>query len=268
MGEILLTHESGIRYYLLIGGFGLVAVWEGLAPRRALYSKIGRRWLTNIGLTLLISVLIGWLFPLLAVGVAVAAKSGGIGLLNWLAAPDLVAMPVALVLLDLSRYVQHVLLHRLPALWRLHRVHHSDTDYDCTTGLRFHPLEALLTVSLQLLVVALLGAPPLAVLIYEALVIVAALTSHGNVRLPLPADRMLRRIAVTPDMHRVHHSVLREETDSNFGAVLSGWDRLFHTYRAQPQEGHETMTFGLSEWRDRRCVSLPWLLMLPFSRRT
>ena len=266
MDEILLSHEAGIRYYLLIGGFGLVAVWEALAPRRALRSTIGRRWLTNIGLILLISVGINWLFPLLAVGVAVAAKSSRFGLLNWIAVPELVAVAATLVVLDLTRYVQHVLLHRLPVLWRLHRVHHTDTDYDLTTGLRFHPLEALFMVSGELLVVALLGAPPLAVLIYEVLYIVTGFTNHGNIRLPVRAERILRRVLVTPEMHCVHHSILREETDSNFSAVFSGWDRLFRTYRAQPHAGHANMRFGLPEWRDQRCVSLPWLLALPFRR--
>jgi sterol desaturase/sphingolipid hydroxylase (fatty acid hydroxylase superfamily) len=266
--EFLLAHEGAVRTGLLIGGFGVIAAWEGLSPRRALSSKLGGRWLTNIGLTLLISIFAGLLFPFIAVGVAVAAKAGGIGLLNWIAVPAWVAVPASLVLLDLSRYVQHITLHRLPVLWRLHRVHHSDLDCDCTTGLRFHPLEWLLTSSVHLLFVLLLGAPPLAVFIYETAVIVLALTSHANISLPLAADRVLRRMIVTPDMHLVHHSTIREESDCNFGVVLSTWDRLFHTYRAQPQAGHDNMAVGLVEWRDERCANLLWLLALPFIRRT
>lgn len=264
MSEFLVSYEAEIRYYLLIGGFGVIAVWEGLAPRRALHSKISRRWTTNIGLTLITSVLAGWLFPLLAVGAAVAAKSAEVGLLNWIGAPHVLAFIVALVFLDLSRYLQHVLLHRVPLLWRLHRVHHSDTDYDCTTSLRFHPLEGMITLSVQLLVVVLLGAPPLAVLVYEGLFILAAFASHGNISFPSCAETLLRRIVVTPDTHRVHHSILSEESNSNFGSVFSGWDRLFHTYRAQPKAGHENMSFGLAEWRDETSVRLSSLFLLPF----
>ena len=262
--DVLLEHEANLRFYLLIGGFGLVALWESFAPRRPLTTPTVPRWGVNIGLTAVISVLIAWLFPVLAVGTAVIADQRGWGFFNAVNWPGWLVFLLSFLALDLSRYLQHALLHRVSLLWRLHRVHHSDSDYDCTTGLRFHPLEALFTISVQLAVVVALGAPPMVVLMYEGIFTLVAMFSHGNIRIPETLDLWLRKVLVTPDMHRVHHSVIQREMNSNFGAVFPWWDWLFATYRAQPARGHHGMTLGLAELRGQRCVNFAWLLVLPF----
>jgi sterol desaturase/sphingolipid hydroxylase (fatty acid hydroxylase superfamily) len=268
----LLDHEAALRFYGLIGGFGAIAVWEALAPRRLPVPRASGRWLVNITLMLLMSVLVALVFPVLSVGMALLCQARGIGLLNvpalqplpgWATLP---AFALALVALDLGRYGQHVLLHRIPLLWRLHRVHHSDLDYDSTTALRFHPLEALFAVTLQLAVVALVGAPPLAVLAYEIASALVGLFSHGNVRLRERTDRLLRSVLVTPDLHRVHHSSLAAESGANYGGVVPWWDRWLGTYRAQPLLGHDRMSIGLVELRDARATQVGWLLASPLLR--
>jgi sterol desaturase/sphingolipid hydroxylase (fatty acid hydroxylase superfamily) len=260
------AHEAAIRYYALIAGFGLVAVWESLAPHRVPAPAVRGRWGVNIGLTLLLSAAVALVFPVLAVGAAIAAERSSLGVLNHVSAPAWLTFALAFLAMDLGRYATHVALHRVPWLWRLHRVHHSDMDYDCTTALRFHPLEALLTVGIQIVVVAAIGAPPLAVLAYEAIVAIASLFTHGNVSFAPRTDALLRRFAVTPAMHRIHHSTLHEETDSNFGVVLPWWDRLLGTYRAEPSVPHAAMTIGLADVRDARASRFEWLLASPFRR--
>ena len=262
--DALLDHEATVRFYLLVGGFGLFAVLESLYPRHLPVPAAGRRWGVSIGLTVLMSVVVAAAFPVLSVGCAVLAERHGWGLLHRIALPGWIEFAVALLLLDLVRYLQHAMLHRVPLLWRLHRVHHSDPDYDCTTALRFHPVEALVSVGLQLAVVAALGASPMSVLASETLAIVVSMFAHANLRLRPAVDAMLRHVIVTPDMHRIHHSALADEVDSNFGGVFPWWDWLFGTYQAQPARGYERMTIGVADIEPGQAASLPWLLASPF----
>jgi sterol desaturase/sphingolipid hydroxylase (fatty acid hydroxylase superfamily) len=209
-----------------------------------------RRFATNIALVVVGTAILRVVFPLLAVGLAVRIEAGGGGLLGAL--PAVAAVPVGVVLLDLVIYWQHRLLHRIPLLWRLHRVHHADTGFDVSTGVRFHPLEGILSMLIKLGTILLFGLAPLAVLIFEVALSTGSLFTHANLRLPAGFERRLRWIFVTPEMHRVHHSWHRDETDSNFSFHLSLWDRLFGTYRDQPRDGHVQMTIGLQEFRDPR----------------
>lgn len=243
-----------------------MAAWEVLAPRRRQAIGRGVRWTNNIALVALDTLLVRLAFPMAAVGAALWAEGAGWGLFHWLGVPWWLAVPLAVLLLDLAIYTQHVVFHAVPALWRLHRVHHADLEFDVTTGLRFHPLEILLSMAIKIALVVALGAPAVAVLIFEVLLNATSQFNHGNVRLPAPVDRALRRIVVTPDMHRVHHSVVRAETDSNYGFCLSWWDRLFGTYRAEPAAGHDGMTIGLEEFRTPRDLWLDRLLLQPFAR--
>jgi sterol desaturase/sphingolipid hydroxylase (fatty acid hydroxylase superfamily) len=265
----LLTHESLIRLACFGGVLLLMALWEVLAPRRRLTVRRPLRWFSNLSLvaldTLLVTLIVRVLVPLGAVGVALIAQERGWGLLHLVALPQWLAVLAAVVALDLVIYLQHVMFHAVPALWRLHMVHHADLDFDTTTGVRFHPLEILLSLGIKMATVVLLGAPALAVLLFEVLLNATSLFNHGNVRLPAWLDRVLRLLVVTPEMHRVHHSVLPRETNSNFGFNLPWWDYLLGTYRAQPAAGHEDMTIGLGQLRDEKRVErLPWLLALPF----
>lgn len=266
MPETVIAAEPWIRLGFFLGVFLLMALWETLAPRRP--RLLGRllRWPNNLGLVLLDTLAVRLLFPLAGVGMAFVAQSHGWGLFNIVGMPVLIAAPVAVVLLDLTIYGQHVAFHAVPALWRLHRMHHADLEFDVTTGLRFHPIEILLSMALKLAAVVVLGAPPLAVLAFEIMLNATAQFNHGNVRLPPGWDRRLRLVVVTPDMHRVHHSVERRETDSNFGFNLPWWDRLFGTYRAQPALGHTLMTIGIDRFRDPRELWLHRMLLQPFRR--
>jgi sterol desaturase/sphingolipid hydroxylase (fatty acid hydroxylase superfamily) len=242
-----------------------MAAWELLAPRRRWVAKRPLRWLSNLGLVAMNSVLARLITPLSAVGMSELAAKHGWGLWQWLAWPGSVEFVLAVIALDLALYLQHVMFHAVPALWRLHMVHHADLDFDVTTGLRFHTLEILLSMVLKVGAVAALGPSPWAVLVFEVLLNGTSMFNHGNVRLPASLDRVLRLVVVTPEMHRVHHSSVPRETNSNFGFNLPWWDRLLGTYRDQPQAGHEQMTIGLSQLRDeRRTERLPWMLLLPF----
>jgi sterol desaturase/sphingolipid hydroxylase (fatty acid hydroxylase superfamily) len=223
------------------------------------------RWSVNVGLTILLSAAAALVFPVLSVGMALVAQRTSFGAMHAVDAPAWIEAGVAFLLLDAGRYAIHAALHRNRWLWRLHRVHHSDTDYDCTTALRFHPLEALLTIGAQVTLVAVLGAPPLAVLAYEIASAAISLFSHGNVRIGERADRLLRALVVTPDMHRIHHSTVAPEANANYGGVLPWWDRLFRTYRDEPLAGHERMTIGLADVRDLRTEQFGWLLLSPFA---
>ncbi len=244
--------------------FAGMAVWERLAARRRLSTPRWPRRAVNLTIMLINPLLVRLLFPVLAVTLAVEARRNGWGLFNHLDWPYAAEWITAVVLLDLAIYLQHVMFHAVPLLWRLHLVHHTDLDYDLTTGLRFHPLEAVLSMVVKLGVVAALGPPPAAVVAFEVILNAMALFNHGNVRMFGRADALLRLLVVTPDMHRVHHSVVIRETNSNFGFNLSAWDRLFGTYRDRPARGHDGMTIGLAGFRDPRRLSLPRLLALPF----
>lgn len=245
--------------------FAVVAAWEAVAPRRRLQTSKARRWGANLTLVALNPLSVRLVFPLLPVALAAMAAQQGWGLLNRLEMPFGLKLAAGVLVLDLAVYLQHVLHHSVPALWRLHMVHHADLDFDLTTGIRFHPIEIVISMVAKLGVVAALGPPAAAVLIFEVVLNAASMFNHGNIRLPERADRVLRRLLVTPDMHRVHHSVLIRETNSNYGFCLSWWDRLFGTYKDQPELGHTDMVIGLSQFRDPLRLSLPRLLLLPFT---
>jgi sterol desaturase/sphingolipid hydroxylase (fatty acid hydroxylase superfamily) len=260
-----LHHESLIRLGCFGGVLLLMALWEALAPRRQHVVRRPVRWFSNLSLVVLNTLAVRFLVPLGAVGIALAAEGRGWGLFHNLDLPAWLAVAVSVVALDLVIYLQHVMFHAVPALWRLHMVHHADLDFDTTTGIRFHTLEILLSLGIKASAVVLLGAPALGVLIFEVLLNATSMFNHGNVRVPAWLDRALRLVVVTPDMHRVHHSIHAWETNSNFGFNLPWWDLLFGTYRSQPQDGHEGMTIGLEQFRDeRKADSLPWMLVLPF----
>jgi sterol desaturase/sphingolipid hydroxylase (fatty acid hydroxylase superfamily) len=263
--EFILINELVIRLGFFFGVFALMATWEALAPRRALTVSKAVRWANNLGLVFLNSLLLRLILPAAAVGVAAFAREQGWGIFNYYEVAPVIAVVVSVVAMDFVIYLQHVLVHAVPALWRLHRVHHADLDFDVTTGARFHPLEIILSMLIKLATIVVLGPPVLAVVIFEVLLNATAMFNHSNVRLPLGIDRVLRWIVVTPDMHRVHHSVEDDEANSNFGFNLPWWDRLFGTYRDQPRAGHEGMTIGIHTYRDPKLVSwLNGMLWLPF----
>lgn len=259
-----IAHEPLIRLGAFVLVFLAMALWEVLAPRRQQTFDRPTRWPHNIGLLLVDIAVLRLVVPGAAIAIALAGEVHGWGLVNALALPAWVEIAVAVVLLDLAIYFQHVMFHAVPALWRLHRVHHTDLDFDVTTGTRFHPIEILLSIGIKCAAVAAIGAPAVAVLVFEVLLNATAMFSHANVRLPLALDRLLRAIVVTPDMHRVHHSAVYNETNSNFGFNLPWWDRLFGTYRAQPAAGHEAMTIGVDAFRTRVDLRLDRLLVQPF----
>lgn len=262
--ETLLAHEPTIRLGAFAGMFAAMAIWELLAPKRR--QEIGRvrRWPSNLGVVVLNTALLRLAFPVAAVGTAIAAGTHAWGLFNWVPAPMWLAALLSVLLLDLAIYLQHVLVHAVPVLWRLHRMHHADLELDVATGARFHPLEIVLSMVIKIGVVAAIGAPAVAVVIFEVLLNATSMFNHGNVRLAFWLDDALRRVLVTPDMHRVHHSVIPCETNSNFGFNLSWWDRLFGTYRAEPAAGHQGMILGIEQFRDPRELRLDRMLVQPF----
>jgi sterol desaturase/sphingolipid hydroxylase (fatty acid hydroxylase superfamily) len=259
-----MNNEAVSRLVFFVGIFALIAIWERMSPRRSMTTSKKVRWISNLGITLINPLVVRLLFPILAVDMALKTQEGGWGLLNNVSLPFWLKLVVGIVVLDLVIYLQHVMFHAIPILWRLHMMHHADLDYDLTTGLRFHPIEIILSMVIKLSVVAALGPPAAAVLIFEIILNAMAMFNHGNIRIPLGLDRILRYFVVTPDMHRVHHSVIIRETNSNYGFNLSWWDRLFGTYCAQPAKGHEGMTIGLSQFREPKKLTLPRLLALPF----
>ena len=268
MSELIGTGEAGIRLGFFFSIFALVALWELALPRRRLIHARWLRWYANLGIVALNTVLVWLLVPLAPVAVAAVAESRGWGILNLVALPLWLKVLLALVVLDLVIYLQHVMFHALPVLWRLHRMHHADLDFDVTTGSRFHPIEIVVSVSIKMAAVVLIGPPAVAVLVFEILLNGASMFNHGNVRLPAGVDRALRWIVVTPDMHRVHHSDVPAETNSNFGFNLPWWDRLFGTYRAQPSLGHEYMMIGIDAFREPRELHLHRMLAQPLRRGT
>ena len=264
-GDVLLSHEPAIRSVAFAAILVLTAAAEAAAPRRARGLPRLGRWTNNLALVGLGAICVRLFVPLLAVGTALAAARHGWGALNQVALPGWIAVPLAIVLLDLVIYVQHRVFHAVPLLWRLHMVHHADPEIDVTTGGRFHPFEILLSMLIKMAAVLAIGAPAVSVLLFEVLLNATSTFNHGNLAMPPAVDRVLRVVLVTPDMHRVHHSVLREETNSNFGFNLPWWDRLFGTYRDQPREGHLGMTIGLAQFQAVRRQSLLWMLLLPFT---
>jgi sterol desaturase/sphingolipid hydroxylase (fatty acid hydroxylase superfamily) len=264
MEHFILAHEQTLRLAAFAGTLCAMGLWELAAPRRQpVLSKI-RRWITNLGLSVLNSLILRFLLRILPVGVATWAQAQGFGLFNLMALPTALEWLLAILILDLMIYGQHVVFHHVPLFWRLHKVHHADPEIDSSTGIRFHPIEIILSMGIKLAAVSMLGVAPVAIILFEILLNATSLFNHGNVRLPLSLDRILRRFIVTPDMHRVHHSTVMTETNSNFGFNLSIWDRLFGTYQAQPQLGHLDMKIGLSEYRDGSPAKLIWSLGLPF----
>ena len=263
MTAILLEYGSALRFGFFLAILLFMAIWEVFAPRRTLTTSKPVRWFSNLAIVFIGTVAVRFVFSGAAMGMAFFAENHKWGLLNNVALPYWSAIAAGVISLDLAIYLQHVMFHAVPICWRLHMMHHSDLDFDTTTGIRFHPIEIFLSMSIKMSVVLLLGIPALAVLIFEILLNATSLFNHGNVRLPGRIDGLLRLIVVTPEMHRVHHSVLIRETNSNFGFNVPWWDRLLGTYRNQPTAGHQGMTIGLSQFRDPRRLTLPWLLVLP-----
>ena len=263
MPQSVIAAEPLIRSGCFLGVLLVMALWELLTPRRQQAISRARRWPNNFGLVVLDTLVVRLLFPLAGVGIAFFAQSKGWGLFNIVPLPAWLTVPVTVILLDLMIYGQHVAFHAVPVLWRLHRMHHADLEFDVTTGVRFHPVEILLSMAIKLAAILVLGAPPVAVLVFEVLLNATSMFNHGNVALPLRLDRFLRLIVVTPDMHRVHHSIDRRETDSNFGFNVPWWDSLFGTYRAQPAMGHARMTLGIDRFRDPRELRLDRMLLQP-----
>lgn len=261
---LVAAYEPLIRLAAFLGVFAAVALWEVFSPRRRPAFSRRSRWPHNLGLLLVDGLVVRLVAPGAVVAVAVAGEMQGRGVLNAVSLPAWIALPLAVVMLDLAIYFQHVMFHAVPALWRLHRVHHADLEFDVTTGTRFHPIEILLSVGIKCAVVAAIGAPAVAVLLFEVLLNATALFNHANASLPQPVERWLRWLVVTPDMHRVHHSVRYEESSSNFGFNLPWWDRAFGTYRAQPQAGHDAMTIGVDAFRSKEELRLDRLLLQPF----
>ena len=266
--DFITNNEITIRLGFFLGVFAIMAIWEFLAPRRTLTVSKAVRWANNIGLVFLNSFILRLLFPAAAVGMAALAGKQGWGIFNYYDITPVVAVVVSVVVMDFIIYLQHVMVHAVPALWRLHRVHHADPDFDVTTGSRFHPLEIILSMLIKFAIIVVLGPPIIAVVIFEVILNATSMFNHSNVRLNLAFDSVLRWIVVTPDMHRVHHSVEDDEANSNFGFSLPWWDRLLGTYRDQPRAGHMEMTIGIHTHNDPKNVTwLHGMLWLPFIGR-
>jgi len=263
MLEVIQNNEAIIRVSFFLGILAVMAGWEFAAPRRRHEIPRLLRWSNNLAVVALDTLLLRLSFPILAVGLAIFAKERGWGLLNAFEVPAWLGILIAVLVLDLAIYLQHVMFHAVPALWRLHRMHHADLEFDVTTGLRFHPVEILISMGIKLAVVAALGPPAVGVLIFEVLLNATSMFNHSNIDFPKPIDRILRLFVVTPDMHRVHHSITPHETNSNFGFNLPWWDRLLGTYRAQPEKGHLGMTIGIEQFRTRRDLWLDRMLIQP-----
>ena len=257
-----MTNEPFIRLAAFFGIFISVAIWESLSPRRQLTTSKTLRWISNISITLLGTAIVRGFFPVLAV--TFAANGSNLGILNQASFPFVLKVFIGVLTFDLIIYFQHVMFHAVQILWRLHMMHHADLDIDVTTGLRFHPIEVILSMGIKIAAVIIIGPPVLAVILFEIFLNGTSMFNHGNMLIPSGVDRLLRLMVVTPDMHRVHHSVVIKETNSNFGFNFPWWDRLFGTYRPQPAAGHEKMVIGLSQFRDSKLLTLPRLMVLPF----
>ncbi len=264
-----MEYETPIRLGVFLGLFVLLALAETLLPRRARTQTRVRRWFTNWLISFLNTgtlQIVAMALPLLALGAALDAAANGWGVFNLLAWPSILEILLAVLIFDLAIWLQHLITHKIPLLWRFHRVHHADRDFDVTTAIRFHPVEIAFSMLLKIGLIYLFGPSAVAILIFEVLLNGTAMFNHSNLKLPLWLDRLIRTFLVTPDMHRVHHSDQRKEHDSNYGFALSIWDRIFGTYIAQPEKGHEEMTIGL-EWQDDSPSKIGWSLLLPFRRK-
>jgi sterol desaturase/sphingolipid hydroxylase (fatty acid hydroxylase superfamily) len=257
-------YEPVIRFGFFFGILIIMYLWELITPRRPLATSKSARWFSNLGLVLIDSVIVRLAFPAGLAGVAFLAQQRGWGLFNQFELSTLLKIIFSVLILDLAIYLQHVMFHSAPLLWRLHMVHHSDMDIDVTTGVRFHPIEILLSMGIKMVVVVLTGAPPASVLIFEIILNGTSMFNHGNVRYPQQIDPFLRLVVVTPEMHRVHHSTIRWETNSNLGFSFPWWDRLFGTYRNQPAKGHLEMIIGLDQYKEPKKLTFLWLIALPF----
>ncbi|MEM7207375.1 MAG: sterol desaturase family protein [Pseudomonadota bacterium] len=264
----LIDNEALIRLLVFVAIFITMAAWETLAPRRVRLVSIASRWVANFGILLVDVLAVRLLFPIAAVGFAGVASANGWGLFNLLDLSVWLECVLGLILLDLAIYAQHVITHKVPVLWRLHRVHHADPDFDVSTAIRFHPIEILLSMLFKAVLIFTIGPSVVTVILFEILLNGCAVFNHANAKLPESVDRVLRRVLVTPDMHRVHHSTTRTESDSNFGFSLSIWDRIFGTYQPQPHDGHENMTIGMPTARGHfTSARLFDMLLLPFWRK-
>jgi sterol desaturase/sphingolipid hydroxylase (fatty acid hydroxylase superfamily) len=259
-----MQYEAIIRLGTFFGILIAMATWEVLAPRLVLKTSKLVRWFSNLGIVFINTVSLRLFLPVLAIDIALKAQANGWGLLNNYHLPSWISIILGVLILDLIIYLQHMMFHTVPFFWQLHMMHHADLDFDVTTGLRFHPIEIFMSMGIKIAAIVVFGTSVISVLIFEVILNGTAMFNHGNVRLPLNIDRMLRLFVITPDMHRVHHSVTIRETNSNFGFNFPWWDRLLGTYRAQPAAGHEGMTIGLSQFRDKKRLTLPWMLALPF----
>jgi sterol desaturase/sphingolipid hydroxylase (fatty acid hydroxylase superfamily) len=260
-----ISPEALVRLWFFASIFFVMALIEKIAPQRILLKSKFKRWVSNIGMQIIDVVVLRLIFPVFPFGVAVICAQRGWGLLNYCHTIQPLALFIGILVLDFVIYLQHRMFHFVPIFWRVHMVHHTDEDIDVTTAVRFHPLEIILSLLIKFAAVAAIGAAPLSVLIFEVLLNGASMFNHGNIKIPLYIDRVIRMILVTPDMHRVHHSVITRETNSNYGFSFSWWDRLFGTYIAQPQEGHDKMKIGLNGYHDDRSLKLSALLAMPFS---
>ena len=258
--------ETALRLGFFFGIFAVMALWELGQPMRTLAMPRLGRWITNWAISIIDAAVVKLLFGAAAAGAALDAAGAGWGLFNALDWPGWLEFALAFVMLDFAIWLQHLLSHKIPILWRLHRVHHADRDVDVTTAIRFHPVEIALSMALKIGIVYLIGAPVAAVIAFEVVLNGGAMFTHGNVRMPRRLEPVLRVVFVTPDMHRVHHSVLRDEHDANYGFNLSVWDRIFGTYVPEPSAGHLGMTLGLDRWQDERPTRLGWSLALPFRK--
>jgi len=262
-----MNHEIIIRLGCFIIIFSILAVWEIVRPRRTRKFLKNQRWFNNLTIALFDTAIVRFLIPMVPVGMAVLAQERGWGLFNLLFLPEPVEIVLAVAALDCAIYLQHLLFHITPLLWPFHLVHHVDLDLDVTSGMRFHPVEIIISMGIKLIAVLLLGAPPLSVLVFEILLNSTALFNHSNIYIPPALDRIIRLLIVTPDMHRVHHSVILKENNSNYGFTLSWWDRIFGTYQAQPAKGHHEMVIGIPGFLESGNQKLTWLLALPFLKQ-
>jgi len=267
MSELVgLDPHTLLRAAIFVGVLGVMMLWEVFAPRRVVVAPRVLRWVSNLGVSVLNRILIALIASLVGLGAALTGEQAGWGLFHRWQVPGWLVFAGSVVLLDLVVYLQHRVLHAVPWLWRLHRMHHADVELDATSGVRFHPFEALISLIVKAVAVLAIGAPAMAVLVFELLLNATSVFNHSNVRIPLGVDRVLRWVLVTPDMHRVHHSVRVEELSRNFGFNMPWWDRLFRTYRDQPADGHEHMTIGLEQFRSREEMRLDRMLVQPFKR--
>jgi len=265
--DLVYKYEPVLRILAFVGGFGLLAGWEYFSPKRQLTKSKYKRWVNNIILLMTSTILVRLLVPTAAIGSAYLVEANQWGLINTFELPALLEFCLAMILLDLFIYFQHAMFHVLPTLWRFHRVHHADMDVDVSTGLRFHPIEILISAALKIIFIVMSGAPVLAVICFEVILNLSSMFTHSNINLNTSFERVMRWFIVTPDMHRVHHSVRENETNSNFGFNLSLWDRLFGTYIQEPRDGQMNMTIGLDQFREPECQTLKGLLLMPFNNR-